>query len=107
MAKKSEPAAFLQHYKEFKARCEKYFTRIGHPKDELVQLWRAVSAVKLTLKDNKTGKEEPVDIDRAIEILGEEVFLSGISRCAFHASAERGDTTGNYSVYYDLRHWWV
>ncbi len=106
MVKKSEPAALLQHYKEFKARCVEYFTRIGHPKDDLNQLWRAVHQAKLTLTDKKTGKEQPIAIDRAIEVLGEEEFLSGISRCAFHASACRKDAKGRFSVYFDLYHWW-
>ena len=106
MAKKSEPAALLQHYKEIKSRCVEYFTRIGHPKGDLNQLWRAVHQAKLTLTDKKTGKEQPIAIDRAIEVLGEERFLSGISRCAFHASAYREDEKGKFSVYFDLYHWW-
>ena len=35
MAKKSEPAAMLQHYNELKARSTKYFINIGHPKGDL------------------------------------------------------------------------
>ena len=106
MAKKSEPAALLQHYKEFKARCVEYFTRIGHPKDDLDQLWRAVHQVNLTLRNKKTGKEQPIAINRAIEVLGEDNFLSGISRCAFHATAYRESPDLKYSVDFDLRHWW-
>ena len=106
MAKKSESSALLQHYKELKARCMEYFTRIGHPKDDLDQLWRAVHQAKLTLTDKKTGKEQLIAIDRAIEVLGEETFLSGISRCAFHATAVRDDESGKYSVYFNLQHWW-
>lgn len=106
MAKKNEPAALLQHYKEFKSLCTAYFTRIGHPEKDMKQLWKAIQDVKLTLTDKKTGKEERTTIDNAIEVLGEETFLSGISRCAFHASAYREDAKGKYSVYFDLHEWW-
>lgn len=106
MAKKNEPAALLQHYKEFKARSMAYFKKIGHPEKEMKQLWMAIQDVKLTLTDNKTGKEERTTIDKAIEVLGEETFLSGISRCAFHASAYRQDAKGKHSVYFDLHDWW-
>ena len=64
MAKKSEPAAMLQHYEELKARCTKYFTSIGHPKSDLDQLWRAVHQAVLTLKVIKTGKEKRIGIDK-------------------------------------------
>ena len=106
MAKKSEPAAMLQHYKELKKRSEKYFIGIGHPKGDLDQLWRAVHQARLTLTDMKTGKETPIGIDKAIEVLGECNFLSGISRCAFHATAYRDSPDLKYSVYFDLHHWW-
>lgn len=106
MNKKNESAAMLQHYKELKERCVAYYLRIGHPKEELDQLWRAVHQAKLTLKNEKTGKKQCIGIDRAIEVLGEEVFLSGISRCAFHATAIRYDAEGKFSVDFDLYHWW-
>lgn len=106
MTKKSEPAAMVQHYEELKARCTKYFISVGHPKGDLDQLWRAVHQAVLTLKNIKTGKEKRVGIDKAIEVLGEDNFLSGISRCAFHATAYRESTDLKYSVDFDLRHWW-
>lgn len=106
MTKKSEPAAMLQHYKELKTRCAKYFISIGHPKGDLDQLWRAVHQVKLTLRDNNTGKQTPIGIDKAIEVLGECDFLSGISRCAFHATAGRHSSDFRYTVDFDLSHWW-
>ena len=106
MAKKNEPAAMLQHYKELKARSTKYFLSIGHPKSDLDQLWRAVHQARLTLTVNDTGKETSIGIDKAIEVLGECNFLSGISRCAFHATAHRVSSDFKYSVDFDLRHWW-
>ena len=104
--KKNEARAALQHFKDFKARCMDYFTKIGHPKDEMKQLWEAVLAVELTLTDKTSDTRKKITIDRAIEILGEETFLSGISRCAFHATATREDTEGKYSVYFNLSKWW-
>lgn len=107
MAKrKSEAAAMLQHYKELKERAVAYFLRIGHPKEDLDQLWRAIHQAKLTLRNEKTGKEQCIAIDRAIEVLGEEEFLSGISRCAFHASAIRYDAGKKHAVSFELYHWW-
>lgn len=106
MAKKTEAAAMLQHYKELKERSAAYFLRIGHPKEDFDQLWRAIHQAKLTLRNVKTGKERVIAIDRAIEVLGEEEFLSGISRCAFHASAIRYDAENKHSVSFDLYHWW-
>ena len=104
--KKNEARASLQHFKQFKARCIAYFTKIGHPKDEMKQLWEAVLAVELTLTDKTSDTRKKITIDRAIEILGEETFLSGISRCAFHTTATREDAEGKYSVYFNLSKWW-
>ncbi len=106
MAKKNEPAALLQHHKEFKSRCMAYFTRIGHPEKDMKQLWKAIQDVRLTLTDEENGKEERITIDKAIEVLGVCDFLSGISRSAFHATAVRDDVNHRYSVYFDLTDWW-
>ena len=100
--KKSKPAALLQRHKEMKD----YFRRLGHPESDMNQLMDAISEVKLTLTDQKTGKEEKITVNRAVEVLGEETFLSGISRSAFHATATRCDKEGKFSVYFNLLHWW-
>lgn len=103
---KSEASSMLKHYKELKSHSMAYFTKIGHPKKEMKQLWSAICDVKLTLINTQTKKEERTTIDRAIEVLGEENFLSGISRCAFHASSYRENADGKFAVYFDLHNWW-
>lgn len=85
---------------------ESYFLRIGHPKDDLNQLKKAIREVRLTLCDNKTGKETKINNEKAVEILGMETFLSGISRSAFHATCSRTSSDGKYTVSFNLLHWW-
>ncbi len=85
---------------------EDYFLRIGHPKEELRQLKMAIHEVKLTLYDKKTGKETKINNTKAVEVLGLETFLSGISRAAFHATCSRTSPDNNYDVSFSLLHWW-
>lgn len=85
---------------------ENYFLRIGHHKDDLKQLKDAIHEVDLTLTDKKTGKETRISNEKAVDVLGMETFLSGISRSAFHASAYRESKNGKFSVYFDLYKWW-
>lgn len=84
----------------------KYFIRIGHPRSDMKQLEKAFCEVDLVLTDNRTGKDQRIGRDKAIEVLGRETFLSGISRSAFHASAARESDNGRYSVSFDLYKWW-
>lgn len=66
-------------------------TKFGYPKEDLQQIERALKFVVLEDEErNKLTKED------AIKMLGEEVFLSGIGRAAFHYTAGRGDEGKNY-----------
>ena len=85
---------------------EDVFLRFGHPEEDLRQLKKAIREADLTLTEKKTGKEAKINSEKAVEILGMETFLSGISRSAFHASAVRESKDGKYSVYFDLSKWW-
>ena len=85
---------------------ENYFLRIGHPKEDLWQLKKAIREVKLTLYDKKSGKETKINNVQAVNILGLETFLSGISRSAFHASCSRETKDRKQEVNFDLYHWW-
>jgi len=68
----------------------------GHREEDLNQLERATGTTKTTYEMN--GKK--ISIDEAIEILGRETYLSGISRSAFHWSACRENEKGQ-RVYFD------
>lgn len=66
-------------------------TKFGYPKEDLQQIERALKFVVLEDEEqNKLTEEE------AIKMLGEEVFLSGIGRAAFHYTAGRGGQGKNY-----------
>jgi hypothetical protein len=85
---------------------EDYFLRLGHSKSDLPQLRRAVSACDLTLIDNQLGSERKIKADEAIDHIGLETFLSGISRAAFHATCSRESKDGRFSVSFNLLKWW-
>ena len=76
---------------------EAYFLRVGHPKGELNQLERAMSVVRCEIK-KPNDKWVRIARNKAREILGDETYLSGISRSAFHSSAVR--EKDGQSIYY-------
>lgn len=76
-----------------------YFLEIGHPKTDLKQLELALKLTSYTLDDDKV-KDKPISKDEAINILGENTFLSGISRSAFHYSSVRKNDKTNQLVYF-------
>lgn len=91
---------------KFTQQDEQYLIGLGHPQSDMKQLKAAFREVKLTLYNHKTKEERRIKRAEAIEILGREVFLSGISRSAFHATAGRENQDGSISVYFSLLHWW-
>lgn len=62
----------------------------GHSEDDLKQIEEATRKTVYELN----GKEK-ISYHDAIKLLGREVFLSGISRSAFHWSALRYTEDGN------------
>lgn len=66
----------------------------GHPEKEIEQIERA-TAVTTYERNGRTISEE-----EARRLLGTRVWLSGISRSAFHRSAARVDRCGQ-TVYLD------
>ena len=71
----------------------------GYPQDDIVQIKRARKFVMLELS-NKEVEDKKISIDKAIEILGREDFLSGLSRASFHWTSVRENDKGD-SVYFD------
>ena len=72
----------------------------GYPKKDLEQIEAALSKTDFELYDQSKTEDEKITIDKAIEILGEELFLSGICRSAFHWSATRESKKGQ-KVYFN------
>ncbi|MBQ7211101.1 MAG: hypothetical protein IJS19_00300 [Muribaculaceae bacterium] len=70
------------------------FLSWGYPPRDLHQLDEALKEVHLTKGNRRISKK------KAREELGDEQYLSGIGRAAFHMTAQRGD------ISFSLRHWW-
>lgn len=71
---------------------------MGNLEKDLVQLRMAAQ------KANIQYEGEKISHQKAIELLGRRVYLTGISRCAFHASAVRQTPEGK--VVYFYYKWW-
>lgn len=70
----------------------------GYPTDEFPQIEEAVNRSVYTLTDKE--KETKISWNKAMELLGQRDFLSGISRSAFHWSASRM-VDKNRTIYFD------
>lgn len=81
-----------------------YFLRVGHPESDLPQINEAFGHIKLSVIDERTGKEVRIDRRKAVDLLGAETFYSGVSRAAFHATAAR-EGCGGKVVYFDCHDW--
>ena len=70
----------------------------GYTKRDFAQIERAMqkSKTKYSAVNIQTGKKETISRERAIEILGRETWLSGISRSAFHGTATRDNLRGYF-----------
>ena len=70
-------------------------TKWGYRKEDFEQIERA------TLRTDYELNDEKISLREALEILGREEYLSGISRSAFHWSACRENENGQKVVYFD------
>ena len=70
----------------------------GYVESDFPQIERAMQKSKTTYKvvDIKTGDKKIISREKAIEILGRETWLSGISRSAFHWTATRDNMRGYF-----------
>lgn len=66
----------------------------GNKEDDMQQIERATTKTTYELNDEK------ISCKRALEVLGREEYLSGISRSAFHYSALRNNDNGE-TVYFN------
>jgi hypothetical protein len=71
-------------------------TKWGHRETDFDQIERATT--KTTYKINY---KDSISAEKAVELLGRETFLSGISRSAFHWSASRNIGESNDVVAFD------
>lgn len=72
----------------------------GYLKKDLKQIEQALSKTDFELLTPEKNQDEKISIDKAVEFLGEETFLSGMCRSAFHYSAVRENKKGQ-SVYFN------
>lgn len=62
---------------------------LGDREEDFAQIEEAISKTKYTMNDDASENETKISAKKAREILGNESFLSGLSRSAFHFSAIR------------------
>lgn len=74
-------------------------TAWGHPEKDFPQIEEALQKSKTKYKLGA----KPISRDKAIALLGRKVYLSGISRSAFHFTAAREvpNSTSGEVVYFD------
>lgn len=70
----------------------------GYSEEDIEQIGEAMTKTVYTIKD-KYGEKKRISREKAREILGDEEYLSGISRSAFHWNCMR-EKEGN-KVYFD------
>lgn len=74
----------------------------GYHKSDLLQIEQGVNLGIFT--HNKNKKEKAITWEKALDILGEDKFLSGISRASFHWNCCRyiDDNKQDEFVYFDF-----
>ena len=80
---------------------KEYLKRLGFENRNFSQIEQATGKTIYTLCDESAGKETQINTADAIEMLGRETYLSGISRSAFHCSAVRETGIKGIYVYFD------
>ena len=84
---------------------KKILLKFGYPKEDFYQIERATTKTTYEIYErNNNNKIETnykkISQSEALDILGREIYLSGISRSAFHNSACRDNENGQ-TVYFD------
>lgn len=80
---------------------KEYLKHIGYNISDFEQIEKATRKTIYTLCNGYNGDETIINTEKAIELLGREEYLSGISRSAFHWSSVRETKTEGMSVYFD------
>lgn len=79
---------------------KKILLDLGHLEKDLDQIEKALSKTIYKITDLKTGVTKNVKAEEARDVLGNEIFLSGISRSAFHYTSSR-ETKDDLMVLFD------
>ena len=83
-----------------------WFLSHGETKETVEQIRRAARRIRYRYIDKKTGENSNIGRTSAYTLLGNDDFLSGIQRCAFHGTAVRyieGDETEYILFHVKLR----
>jgi len=72
----------------------------GYLKQDLKQIEKALSKTDFELSTPEKNQDKKITINKAVKILGEELFLSGMCRSSFHYSAVRENRRGQ-KVYFN------
>ena len=75
-----------------------FLRSIGEKDEYFPQIEEAISKSTYTLYDFETDEIVKIGVKKAIEILGKEIFLTGIDRSAFHLTSYRESPSGHYGV---------
>lgn len=73
-----------------------YLKELGHPETDFAQIEEAIGKTVYTLNFKKQ-----IALEKVLELLGRQTFLSGISRSAFHFSAVRQIGDSDVTVDFD------
>ena len=73
-----------------------YLIELGYPEADFAQIEEAIGKTVYTLNFKKQ-----ISLEKALELLGRQTFLSGISRSAFHYSAVRRIGDSDVTVDFD------
>lgn len=73
-----------------------YLKELGYPEADFAQIEEAIGKTVYTLNFKKQ-----ITLEKALELLGRQTFLSGISRSAFHYSAVRHIGDSDVTVDFD------
>lgn len=73
----------------------------GYKEDEYDQIAEAANKATYVILDDEGNDKETINIWEAIDLLGQENFLSGIARSAFHQTCARESKDGKTSVWID------
>lgn len=71
----------------------------GYSSEDIPQIEKAIGVSKYYL--HKKEESTPISSKQALELLGQEKFLSGIARSAFHYSAFREND--NVQIFFDSK----
>ena len=76
----------------------------GYLEEDFAQIERAINNGNIESYSKKNGWRK-ISPETALRMIGRREFLSGVSRAAFHASAERNDAKYRFRVCFEYRPW--